>query len=90
MMKDVWMVKYGEHTIRVVNTWTNEKLFVDGVLQDEQIGLHFTSRLFGKVKNKDGEFKDIKVSVGTCFLRMKCRIFVDDELIYTTEIQPGG
>lgn len=89
-MKDIWVVKYGDHTIRVVNTWTNEKLFVDGVLQDEQVGLHLTSRLFGKVKNEQGEFEEIKVSIGTCFCRMECRIFVGDQLVYTTETQWGG
>ncbi|WP_142826963.1 hypothetical protein [Planococcus soli] len=89
-MKDVWTVKYGEHTIRVVNSWTNEKLFVDGVLQDEQVGLHFSSRLFGKVKNKTDEFEEIKVSIGSCFCSMQCRIFVGDSLIYTTELQTGG
>ena len=88
-MKDVWVVKYGEHSIRVVNTWTNEKLFVDGVLQDEQVGLHFTSRLFGKVKNEDGDYEEIKVSIGSCLWRMECRIFVGDRLIYTTELQWG-
>lgn len=89
-MKDVWVVKYGEHTIRVVHTWTNEKLFVDGVLQDEQVGVHFTSRLFGKIQNEDGEYEDIKVSVGSYFCEMQCRIFVGHRLLYTTELQWGG
>ncbi|ANU09877.1 hypothetical protein A1A1_04852 [Planococcus antarcticus DSM 14505] len=89
-MKDVWIVKYGEHTIRVVNTWTNEKLFVDGVLQDEQVGLHLTSRLFGKVRNENNEYEKIKVSVGFHFCTMQCRIFVGDCLIYTTKLQTGG
>lgn len=89
-MKDVWTVKYGEHTICVINTWTNEKLFVDGVLQDEQVGLYFTSRLFGKVENEDGEYEDIKVSISTSLCRVQCRIFVGDRLIYTTKLQMGG
>lgn len=88
-MKDVWVVKYGEHTIRVVNTWTNEKLFVDGVLQDEQVGFHLTSRLFGKVKNEEGQDEEIKVSIGSCFCSMECRIFVGDRLLYTTAVQSG-
>lgn len=88
-MKDVWVIKYGDHTIRIVNTWTNKKLYVDGVLQDEQVGLNLTSRLFGKVKNKDNEYKEIKVSIGSCFCRVECRIFVGEELIYTTKQQMG-
>ncbi len=88
-MKDVWMVKYGEHTIRVVNTWTHEKLFVDGVLQDEQVGLHCASRLFGKVKNTSGEYEEIKISTDVRFFNTHCRIFVGNELIYTTETQPS-
>jgi len=90
MMKDIWVIKYGDHTIRVVNTWTNEKLFVDGVLQDEQVGLHLTSRLFGKVRNKDGEYEEIKVSIGSYFCKIECRIFVGERLIYTTKQQMSG
>lgn len=89
MMKDVWVIKYGDHTIRIVNTWTNKKLYVDGVLQDEQVGLNLTSRLFGKVKNNDGEYEEIKVSIGSCFCKVECRIFVGEELIYTTKQQMG-
>ncbi|WP_038704867.1 hypothetical protein [Planococcus sp. PAMC 21323] len=88
-MKDVWVIKYGDHTIRIVNTWTNKKLYVDGVLQDEQVGLNLTSRLFGKVKNKDNEYEEIKVSIGSCFCGVECRIFVGEELIYTTKQQMG-
>lgn len=89
-MKDVWTVKYGEHVIRVAAVCANEQLFVDGVLQDEQLGLHLSSRLFGQIKNENNEYEKIKVSIGSGFCMRHCRIFVGDRLIYTTELQTGG
>lgn len=86
-MRDVWEVKYKGHTIRVENTWAGEQLFVDGVLQDEQVGLRLSSRLYGNLKNEKGEMENIKVSIGSTFLKMQCRIFVADQLIYSTEME---
>ena len=86
-MHDTWKIKYGSHSIQVENTWNSEKLFVDGVLQDEQVGFRLSSRLFGKVKNEDGETEDIKVSIGSSCLKVQCRIFVGERLIYSTDLQ---
>ena len=89
-MRDIWEVKSGSHSIRVENTVAGVKLWVDGVLQDEQIGFSLSSRLFGKVKNEDGEFEDIKVSVGFKCLKIRCLIFAGDQLVYSTDIQWEG
>lgn len=89
-MYNSWEVKYGAHRIRVESTLTSEKLFVDGVLQDELTGLHLSARLFGKVKNEDGQTEDIKVSVGFYCFNAKCRIFVGERLLYSTDVQWEG
>jgi hypothetical protein len=85
-MRHVWKLKYGSHTIQVEKTWNGEKLFVDGVLQDEQLGFHRSSRMFGKVMNEEGETEDIKVSIGIHLLKVQCRIFIGERLVYSTSI----
>lgn len=86
-MRDMWEVKFDSHHIRVESTWTNQKLWVDGVLQDEQLGPNVSSRLFGKVKNEEGEDEKIKVSIGMHLFKRKCRIFIGEQLVYTTDIK---
>jgi hypothetical protein len=86
-MKDVWKLKYGSHSIQIENDWKKNRLYVDGVLQDEQVGVHLSSRLFGKVRNDDGEFEDIKVSIGCMLLKTACRVFIADRLVYSTDLQ---
>lgn len=85
-MKDTWEIKHSSHRIRIESTWSQKKLWVDGVLQDDQPGFALSSRLFGKMRNAEGDFQDIKVSLGWNCLHTKCRIFVADSLIYSTEI----
>ncbi|MDN7244955.1 hypothetical protein QWY16_16370 [Planococcus shenhongbingii] len=89
-MRHVWKLKYGSHTIQVEKTLSSEKLFVDGVLQDEQLGFHWSSRLFGKVQNDEGETEDIKVSIGLFLFKVQCRIFVGERLVHSTDIQWEG
>lgn len=89
-MKDTWEIKHSSHRIRVESTWDQKKLWVDGVLQDDQPGCALSARLFGKLKNEDGNFEDIKVSLGLGICETKCRIFVGDTLIYSTEIAWEG
>ncbi len=72
----VWEAKYNNDVIRVENYWDKERLYVNDVLQDEQIGLAGRSRLFGKTSS--GE--DVKVSLGGVF-EMHCNIFVDNKLL---------
>lgn len=79
-MLKTWEVEYKGHKIKVENRWLGERLFVDGELQDEQLGMGFRSRLYGKIKGGQGENEKIKVSLGGC-LTVCCRIFVDDKLI---------
>lgn len=72
---------YNGHHIQVENSWfTGEKLFVDGQLQDENLGLGIRAILNGKLKSNEDR-KSIKVALGG-FLKINCRIFVDNNLIY--------
>ena len=72
----IWEVKYGENSIRVENKWDEEKLFVNGELQDKQMGPVGRARLWGELPT--GE--KIKVSLGGSF-RIHCLIFVNNKLI---------
>lgn len=71
-----WEINYCGNTIEVENTTFGEKLYVNGELQDEQIGINFRSRLWGQLKT--GE--QIKVSIGGVF-KIHCRIFINNELV---------
>lgn len=86
-MRNVWKLKYGSHSIQVENTWMSNKLYVDGVLQDEQVGFHLSSRLLGKLQNDDGEFEDIKVSLAPGCPNTRARIFIGEQLMYSTDLQ---
>lgn len=82
-MKKVFETTYNGRHIRVENRWfEGEKLFVDGELQDENLGLSFRGILNGKLKSSDG-LKNIKVTVGG-FYTVQCKVFVENELIYAS------
>lgn len=77
-MKKTFEVMYNGHHIQVENKWfTGERLYVDGQLQDENLGLSLRANLYGELKNKSR----IKVALGGGF-RIDCKIFVDNTLIY--------
>ncbi|WP_117161745.1 hypothetical protein [Paraliobacillus sp. X-1268] len=82
-MKKVFKATYEGHQIQVVNTWFNgEKLYVDGKLQDVNIGLGLTrATLTGILKSSNDLTENIKVSIGGWFT-VNCNIFVDNVLIY--------
>ncbi|NTW72911.1 MAG: hypothetical protein HGA49_11815 [Eubacteriaceae bacterium] len=74
-----WETNHSGISIVVVNRSFSEKLFVDGELQDEQVGgIVGRSRLWGRLPT--GE--TVKVSVGQVF-KIHCRIFINDQLIYS-------
>ncbi|WP_077601482.1 hypothetical protein [Oceanobacillus sojae] len=82
-MKKVFDATCEGHHIQVVNTWLNgEKLYVDGKLQDENLGLALRATLRGILKKNDQITKNIKVSIGGIFT-MKCKIFVDNVLVFS-------
>jgi len=85
-MKKVFEVTYEGHHIQVENTWFNgEKLFVDGKLQDQNLGFAFDrATLYGMIKHNEGSNQTIKVSLGGA-ITVECRIFVDHELIYPNQ-----
>lgn len=71
-----WKLNHGANVIVVENRWSGERLYVDGELQDEQIGFASRARLYGKLNS--GE--KIKVSLGGYFA-VHCRVFIDDKLV---------
>ena len=81
-MKKVFDATYEGHHIQGVNTWFNgEKLYIDGQLQDENLGVALRATLRGVLKNSDEITKNIKVSLGG-FFSIKCKIFVDNVLVF--------
>jgi hypothetical protein len=72
-----WEVSYQENIIKIENRWDGEKLFINGKLQDECIGLTSRSKLIGKLS--DGRL--VKVCIGGVFV-IHCLIFIDDEEIF--------
>jgi len=71
-----WEATYAGSVITVENSGGGERLYVNGELQDEQIGLATRSRLWGQLPT--GE--QVKVSLGGNFT-VHCRIFVDHKLV---------
>jgi hypothetical protein len=72
-----WELNYAGNIITVENRTLSEMLYVNGELQDEQIGWSYRSRLWGQLPT--GE--NIKVSVGGGWFTMQCRIFIDNKLV---------
>ncbi|WEG15126.1 hypothetical protein PQ478_11305 [Alkalihalophilus pseudofirmus] len=84
-MTKVFEATYEGRQIRVENSWfSGEKLYVDGNLQDQNLGLSLRSTLQGQLTDQNGEKRNIKVTVGGTF-KIQCKIFVDHALIYPEE-----
>ncbi|WBW97759.1 hypothetical protein [Oceanirhabdus sp. W0125-5] len=71
-----WETYYSGYTIVVENRVASERLYVNGELQDEQLGIASRSRLWGALET--GEI--IKVSLGGVF-KVHCRVFVNNKLV---------
>jgi len=71
-----WEINHNGNMIVVENRATCERLYVNGELQDERMGLSSQSRLWGQLPT--GE--NIKVSLGGWW-RIQCRIFIDHKLV---------
>ena len=79
-MKSIWTTTYENQEIRIENTWfSGERLFVNGVLQDEKASL-FSSDLTGHIINSKNEIENIKLNLGG-FLKIECRLFINDKKI---------
>lgn len=77
MKVKIWETTHRGSTIRVESSLRGEKLFVNGQLQDAQIGaLSGRSRLWGRLP--DGA--PVKVSLGIRWT-VRCMIFVEDQLV---------
>lgn len=88
-MKKVFEARYAGHRIRVENRWfTGEKLYVDGELQDENLGLALRGTLNGTLRSSSNASKSIKVTIGG-FFSIHCRIFVDNVLVTSCRIKAG-
>lgn len=60
-MKKVFNVTYEGYHIQVVNTWFNgEKLYIDGKLQDENLGVALRATLRGILKKNNQITKILK------------------------------
>lgn len=80
-MKKVFEATYENHQIQIENRWfTGEKLYIDGELQDENLGLSFRGTLHGLIRNKENESKSVKVTLGGVF-STHCKVFVDHVLV---------
>lgn len=71
-----WEINYGDNTIIVENRVSGERLYVNGELQDEQIGFASRSRLWGKLQT--GE--EIKITLGG-FWGIHCRVFINNKMV---------
>lgn len=85
-MKSIWTTNYENNEIKIENTWFNgERLFVNGKLQDEKFGF-FSSDLTGHIINTKNEKEIIKVNLGG-FMKIECRLFINDNKIKATQIK---
>ncbi len=85
-MKSIWTANYENNEIRVENTWFDgERLFVNGNLQDERMGLISTD-LSGHLFNQKNERENIKVNLGGSF-KIICRLFVNDSKVEVTQVK---
>ena len=71
-----WELNHAGNVIVVENRAGGERLYVNGELQDELLGLAFRSRLWGQLNTGEA----IKVSIGGDFAS-HCRIFIDNKLV---------
>lgn len=79
-MKKVFEVTHQGDHILVENYWINgEKLYVNGELQDENLGLAIRGDLEGKLEDSSR----IKVTIGG-FLTINCKIFLENRLIFSS------
>lgn len=84
-MKKVFAATYEGHQIVVENRWlAGEKLYVDGELQDENLGLSLRATLRGKCKSNQ-KTRHIKVTLGGTFT-VQCKIFVDNMLVSADKV----
>jgi len=77
-----WEINHNGNMITVENRTSGERLYVNGQLQDERVGLNFSSRLWGQLPTGES----IKVSLGGWWT-MQCRIFVDHKQIIPKRIK---
>lgn len=75
-----WDVHFKGHAIRVENSSSQQRLFVDDELQDELYGFEFRSRMYGKIRDQDETGEEVRVSLGG-FWQGIFRIFVDNRLV---------
>ena len=55
-----WKFEHEGSEIAVVNSWNGEKLFVNRVLQDEQVGMASIGHLYGSVKSDKARTNRLK------------------------------
>ncbi len=79
-MKTIFKAKFENNEIEIINSWRKgEQLFVNGVLQDEQLNF-VSSNLSGHIINFKGEKLMIKAQLSG-FFTIGCRLFIDDQKV---------
>lgn len=82
-MEKSFEVTYKGRQITVENGWfSGERLYVDGELQDANLGIRAGATLRGQLKTPEGNLP-IKVALGGV-MKIHCKIFVDYNLIYSS------
>jgi hypothetical protein len=82
-----WQVEHSGHTIRVENSATRERLYVNDRLQDESVGKIIGTTLLWGHLNGDGSSRvAIRARLGGVFA-IGCSIFVDDALVFSSHKQ---
>ena len=82
-----WQIEHKGHTIRVENSVTRERLYVNDKLQDESVGkIVGPSHLWGHLDGDDQARLQLKVRLGGV-ITIGCSIFVNDELVFSSHKQ---
>lgn len=76
-----WTTNYQGNTIHIENTTLEERLFINGSLNDLSRGIGERSKLIGRLP--DGRL--IKANLGG-FWRVHCTIFVENEKIMDYQV----
>ena len=76
-----WDFQFKGHSIKIENSSSQQRLFVDGELQDELYGMGFRSRMYGVIRDGESAGEEVMVSLGG-FWSVICRVFVDRRLVY--------
>lgn len=86
-MKSEWIANYEDNLITIINDWLNgEKLFINNILQDEQLNFFTPSKLSGVLTDKNGAKLHVKTNISGLF-KVSCRLFVDHKKVDLKQVK---